>query len=166
MVDSTRAAWSLSLSDFDAGDAAGAMKSMLSNIRARNEARALRGGGADLPSKIQSRLTSSQATTTEFLRHFWAAIAPQPSTSETAGGGGDEEQQQQQTPKERKAKAAKMSAKLASLVVDGKTVPRKRAMEDMERDAELALPGSGRERVRAVSVASGRSKGARNETAC
>lgn len=156
MVDSTRAAWSLSLSDFDAGDAAGAMKSMLSNIRARNEARALRGGGADLPSKIQSRLTSSQATTTEFLRHFWAAIAPQPSTSETTGGG-DEEQQQQQTPKERKVKAAKMSAKLASLVVDGKTVPRKRAMEDMERDAEQALPGSGRERVRAVSIASGRS---------
>ncbi|PWN93297.1 hypothetical protein FA10DRAFT_263961 [Acaromyces ingoldii] len=147
MVDSTRAAWSLSLSDFDAGDAAGAMKSMLSNIRARNEARALRGGGADLPSKIQSRLTSSQATTTEFLRHFWAAIAPQPSTSETTGGGDEE---QQQTPKERKVKAAKMSAKLASLVVDGKTVPRKRAMEDMERDAEQALPGSGRERVRAA----------------
>ncbi|MCO5583372.1 hypothetical protein L7F22_037282 [Adiantum nelumboides] len=57
-----------------------AMNGMLENVHARREARAWRKAGSanEIPESILKQMTTQNASTTEFLRQFWAAIAPQP----------------------------------------------------------------------------------------
>ncbi|PWN36638.1 uncharacterized protein FA14DRAFT_159081 [Meira miltonrushii] len=57
-----------------------AMSGMLENVHARKEARAWRKAGSanEIPESILKQMMTQNASTTEFLRQFWAAIAPQP----------------------------------------------------------------------------------------
>lgn len=57
-----------------------AMDGMLENVFARQEARAWRKAGSanEIPESILKQIMTQNASTNEFLRQFWAAIAPQP----------------------------------------------------------------------------------------
>lgn len=72
--------WSTSLEgamDAKGKDSASAMKLMLSNVRSRQQSKSWRRAN-EMPEAMLKSLVQQNASSTEFLRQLWGAIAPQP----------------------------------------------------------------------------------------
>ena len=109
-----------------------AMKSMMSNIRARSENKNARLRG-ELPEDVQKQVVSYHSSTIEFLRQFWSAITPQPLED------GSMPSTVASQPRERKIKAQRMLTSLQRSV---------QRVEGISQAAEAGLPGTGSERIK------------------
>ena len=141
-------------------DNARVMKMILDKVRQQEEVRNDDASRIDLSENVQRQLVSCQAATTEFLRQFWAAVAPLPPAPApppgTIKGEAEEgmlDRSKPLRPAQRKTRAIKMLnllknagergesvAKLAEQEAPGRGAKRiKLALEPTERAVERAL---------------------------
>ncbi|KDN52598.1 hypothetical protein K437DRAFT_173571 [Tilletiaria anomala UBC 951] len=117
-----------------------AMHTILERVKQQEEARSEDISENDLSESIHQHLISCHAATTEFLRQFWAAVAPQPSPPPgMAIKAEDEAEKKPLTPAQRQKRAVRM---LTLLKNSGERA------DGVAKLAEEKQPGRGAKRVK------------------
>ncbi len=146
------------LSSFSANkkDSERAMRALQERIRQQEEARSEEAATSGLSDNVIRELTSCQAATTEFLRQFWAAVAPLPppppapasaGTIKAEGQPPEEETRKPLTPAQRRGRAKRMLELLRNSGERG---------DNVARIAETERPGAGAKRVKLALQATDR----------